>query len=70
MAELMGKTCLYKDGESKHFESEDVEAAEEDGWKDSPIPIVEKSEPKAKKTETPVKKSSASGAVTMRRSRE
>ena len=40
MTEHIGMTCLYKNGESKNFIPEEVEAAEKDGWKDTPQPVA------------------------------
>ena len=40
MTEHIGMTCLYKNGESKNFRPDEVEAAEKDGWKDTPQPVV------------------------------
>lgn len=41
MEENVGLTCLYKNGESKNFTSDQVEAAEKDGWKDEPQPVTQ-----------------------------
>ena len=41
MNEHIGMTCLYKYGEFKNFRPEEVEAAEKEGWKDTPQPVTQ-----------------------------
>ena len=36
--EAAGPTCLYKDGEAKTFEGDDVAQAMTEGWYDYPVP--------------------------------
>ncbi len=48
MAEEIGETCLYKDGESKNFIGNGIADAMKSGWKDTPQPKSEKKEPQIK----------------------
>ncbi len=41
MKEHVGMTCLYKNGESKDFTPEQIEAGKKEGWKDTPQPVVQ-----------------------------
>ncbi len=41
MKEDHGLTRLYKNGDLKDFFQEDVEAAEKDGWKDTPQSVTQ-----------------------------
>lgn len=40
MNEPVGMTCLYKDGKSKEFTPEQIEAGMKDGWKDTPQAVA------------------------------
>jgi hypothetical protein len=45
MTEGNGLTRLYKDGEYKDFKADEVIAAEQEGWKDSPQSLEDSAAP-------------------------
>lgn len=48
-----GLTCLYRDGMSHDFESEEVEQAIADGWLDHPSVVKAPRKGRPKKTDDP-----------------